>query len=42
MKSREDCFLYEVSGLMEGEFIFFQTDSKKIANKLINLMDSKN
>ena len=32
-------FLFQVNGLIEGEFICFETDSKKVVNKLIELMD---
>ena len=32
-------FLYEINGLIDGEFIYFKTDSKKVVNKLLELMD---
>ena len=33
-------FLFEINGLIEGEFIYFKTDSKKIVNKLVEMMDN--
>lgn len=32
-------FLYEINGLIDGEFIYFKTDSKNIVKKLLELMD---
>lgn len=32
-------FLFEINGLIDGEFVYFKTDSKKIVKKIIELMD---
>lgn len=34
-------FLFEINGLIDGEFIYFKTDSKKIVNKLVEMMDNE-
>ena len=35
----ENDFLFEINGLIDGEFVYFKTDSKKIVKKIIALMD---
>lgn len=37
----ENDFLFEINGLIDGEFIYFKTDSKKIVNKLVEMMDNE-
>ena len=32
-------FLFEINGLINGEFVYFKTDSKKVVKKIIELMD---
>ena len=32
-------FLFQVNGLIKGEFICFETDSKKVVKQIIELMD---
>lgn len=35
----EKQFLYHLDGLIEGEYVFIKTDSKKVIQKITELMD---
>jgi hypothetical protein len=39
MEEEKNDFFFEINGLIDEEFIYFKTDSKKIVQKIVEMMD---